>query len=1087
MNVHTINTRAHIDSGASVNADNAGAGSNQSVHVVAGRSYEGMAIGAGAGLSATVAPSATVVPAASIPILLGTTEAFIDSNHHFTGDAHTGDDFATVVNANKDVEVSASAQEWIVSVAAGVAVSTGVGIAGSGSVVVIDTNTLAAISGNVHVDAGGNVLVAAQDDSETYGIAGAVGAGLGGGAGAVAVSVITKQTEAVIGGGTVVDADGNGATRLNGILTGEMDDEGSFPTESLRGVAVQARSSEDLFGLGASIAGGVYVGVAGAVTVEVVDSDTLAHVIGGAEINQNTSADAHSQQSVNVSAVNELDVLSINGSAGGGGAGVGASVDVGVIRNDSTAVIGGIGTTVRAVDVVDVNALSRRELSGNTISAAAGAVGGLAGGISIYSVGGNFDGSYEAEADDGSTESSDALDGGDDGNVVSMVEDTVGHVIDEFTGQDGDEPLEFGASAVNSSGDTINLGADHGLVTGDTVVYSAGGGTSMGGLEDGRTYFLIVDENQPTRLQLATSHADAVAGEPVDITNTGSGSHHQLLTDSIAIGNWARNSAADRSPAGSVSDATATTTGISSGTTAAIDIGATVEAGSVDVDARQKVTLEALTGGVGLGGGVGIGLGIAVVSLDSDVAAFIAQGTTILGLGGAGSLSVDAQLDSTLRSVGFAGAGGIVAGIGSAVSVITDSGDVNALLGARVNASGEIEEAGSLGGRTTIGGDNFANLSVHAGSDRNLGLATGAGAIAVGGSLGAAITAAEATGTTTALVGDYTQIGDDLAHRAGNLSVFAQSNTSVRPFKDGDPMGIALSGGLLAGAAGVTDVAIGGDAETVYARAEIGEQAIIYAYGDIAVEAASQWEALVSTDGGAVGAVAIGVMVARTDVLGNTQSHIGAGTTIDGHSLDVTTNGEAVATTTTVAAGGGIISGRGSVAETTVETGMTATIGDDVMLNLLGNLTVQTEYLVEGDASAEGYGGGIIDAGVSQSLSTVTPTAEANIGSGGEISVLQDVLVEVTRKQLGPQPVDHIIAVDPSDDFGHDTITYGDFGLGVGDAVQYDAAGADLPGLIDGRQYYVLRTEPGAEEGQVQLTFGVSFEGELDTTRVERG
>ena len=109
VNVHTIDTLAHIDAGAKVNADNAGAGADQSVHVVAGRSYEGVAVGAGASL----AGGSAFVPAASVPALLGNTEAYIGSNTNFATDAHTGDTFGTVVRAAGDVEVGARAKEHL--------------------------------------------------------------------------------------------------------------------------------------------------------------------------------------------------------------------------------------------------------------------------------------------------------------------------------------------------------------------------------------------------------------------------------------------------------------------------------------------------------------------------------------------------------------------------------------------------------------------------------------------------------------------------------------------------------------------------------------------------------------------------------------------------------------------------------------------------------------------------------------------------------------------------------------------------------------------------------------------------------------
>ena len=86
-----------------------------------------------------------------------------------------------------------------------------------------------------------------------------------------------------------------------------------------------ASSSEHLFSVGASLAVGSYLGIAGAVTVEVVDSDTLATVGGGAQINQHTVAgSANANQSVVVAATNKMDILSV---AGGLGASLGGGIN----------------------------------------------------------------------------------------------------------------------------------------------------------------------------------------------------------------------------------------------------------------------------------------------------------------------------------------------------------------------------------------------------------------------------------------------------------------------------------------------------------------------------------------------------------------------------------------------------------------------------------------------------------------------------------------------------------------------------------------------------------------------------------------
>ena len=140
--VHNITTQAYIASGADINSDNTGAGAGQGVYVDAGRSYEVVAVGAGLAISGTV----SVVPAATVPVLLGSTKAWIGSSDLATvdTDAHTGTAFATVVNTRGDVEVRATAQEQVIAVAAGIAASGVAGVAGSATVLVMDVDTLAA-------------------------------------------------------------------------------------------------------------------------------------------------------------------------------------------------------------------------------------------------------------------------------------------------------------------------------------------------------------------------------------------------------------------------------------------------------------------------------------------------------------------------------------------------------------------------------------------------------------------------------------------------------------------------------------------------------------------------------------------------------------------------------------------------------------------------------------------------------------------------------------------------------------------------------------------------------------------------------
>ncbi len=73
----------------------------------------------------------------------------------------------------------------------------------------------------------------------------------------------------------------------------------------------------------------------------------------------------------------------------------------------------------------------------------------------------------------------------------------------------------FRASAIDSRS-SINLGYTHGFSTGDAIVYSNGGGSSIGGIGHGNVYYVIVDG--PTEIQLAKSPQDAAASSPVRLS-----------------------------------------------------------------------------------------------------------------------------------------------------------------------------------------------------------------------------------------------------------------------------------------------------------------------------------------------------------------------------------------------------------------------------------------------------------------------------------------------------------------------------------------------------------------------------------------
>ena len=111
---------------------------------------------------------------------------------------------------------------------------------------------------------------------------------------------------------------------------------------------------------------------AGGVTVGVVSSDTTAYIGANTRVNQDRTG-VGAGQAVNVAAVNNFEVLSVGGGAGGGFAGVGGGVDVGVVRNNTAAYIQA-GASVSASVGIEVHALAAKDIDSAAFSAAGGVV-----------------------------------------------------------------------------------------------------------------------------------------------------------------------------------------------------------------------------------------------------------------------------------------------------------------------------------------------------------------------------------------------------------------------------------------------------------------------------------------------------------------------------------------------------------------------------------------------------------------------------------------------------------------------------------------------------------------------------------------
>src|SRR5262249_52238723 len=154
-----------------------------------------------------------------------------------------------------------------------------------------------------------------------------------------------KDTEAFIGGNSHADGMAKGSSTVSA-YNGSLDPNGDlgFAQTGIQGVAVQSASSEDIFGLAASVGGG-FVGVAGGIGVTLLHVTTKAFTGTNSHINEHSGAGG--AQSVNVSAVDFFKSLTIAGGIGGGFVGVAGGVDIGVGDSSVQAYLGA-GSTVHA-------------------------------------------------------------------------------------------------------------------------------------------------------------------------------------------------------------------------------------------------------------------------------------------------------------------------------------------------------------------------------------------------------------------------------------------------------------------------------------------------------------------------------------------------------------------------------------------------------------------------------------------------------------------------------------------------------------------------------------------------------------------
>jgi len=375
------------------------------------------------------------------------------------------------LSASGTLTVDGRSRSVIGGAVVGVAVATGsAGLAGAGSVSINKiVNTVEShIADNSTVVADGGVVVQASDESRLVSVAGAVGASVSGGKGfgaAISYNRVSNGIAAYLDDSTVTSAHGS--------------------------IAVSANSTPLLVAVGAAGAGAG----GGASTLAGAGSLTLNSIA--------NTVDAHATDSTLRAAVGDVSVIagesaslyaaSLAVAAAPGGNAIGANVaynyvggsfdpaDPNVISYDDGVVEGTKSARVRGHDDADQDSSVTAYLDRSVVTA-----------------GGNV-------------------------RVLAGFDDPAQRPV---PGPVAAETKPVDLAQVTLAKDTIRFGSVHGLTTGDEIVYRNGGGTSVGGLSDGRTYYALkVDDST---IKLAASRDDALAGQALGLSSTGSGTEHRV-------------------------------------------------------------------------------------------------------------------------------------------------------------------------------------------------------------------------------------------------------------------------------------------------------------------------------------------------------------------------------------------------------------------------------------------------------------------------------------------------------------------------------------------------------------------------------
>ncbi len=902
------------------------------------------------------------------------------------------------VRTESDINVEATTDAEIIGVggAISVALGNGGGYGAGLSINEVESVTAARVTDS-RVDAGGALSVEAENNSDIWAVAGAIGVGASsggnGGAGSFSFNQVNNETSAEISGGRDVDT----VRAADEIAVSATDDSAIHSLSGAIGVAgnvalgISAAYNEIGNVTRAGISNADVASTGGSVAVD-ADSDNFVETLvagvaasnaiaasGSAAISQfagetdayisNSQVAADDNLLVRADADNDLDELAVGLAASAGSAGVGGAVAVNIFDNVTRARI-------------DTDSVVEAHANGDSALINTGALGGttLGGAPTALAAQGNV----------GAMESPGQLDL-DDSQIDTSPTNV--YELNKVLGARQAEAIRgVGVSAVSS--DSINT--IDAYAAGSTGAVAVGGAVTVNVL------------NSEVNAVIADSavNQSAAAGGAEQAVRVNAGNHTVANTYGGAL-------------AGSTGGVGVGVTGsvnVNDKVTRAGIVRSAVDAnGSVGVRADSSNEFGSLMIGVGVGSNVGVAASAGVLVSESTTEAYLTD--TTVNTGGDVAVAARERTNVDLLSGGISGAG--TAAVGVAANVVTTNNTVRA----RIDGDSTVNSSGALGVRA----DNVVQLFDIAAAGG------GAGTVAAQGGIGVKVV----ENTTEAYIGDNVDINQDDSYASANQDVTVAATDTMQLFSVDAALGI---GGVVGVGAGV-DVNVVNNSTNAW----IGDNASVSAGRDILVLADSAKDVTSVTVGvggagkvgvgGAVSVVVIGgaidgeqetaLQMVRNgkdengddipeeekenyDINNLDQDFLGNPVNGDGGQNLLVVNegsptsardqfaGQAYASLTSTTAGNGVTS-KFSASTPAPESGTHAWIGGDAVIDAGRDVNVSADNTTDTFVFSGGVGvGGIAGVGAGVGVVSVTDHTTAHSGVGSVINAGNDVTIRAT-------------------------------------------------------------------------------------------